>query len=278
MTQLGTGLLGYRSSDVALPGIIISIEYLEKPIRSLQMLHQNSFFASFLLRSPRPALWKGQEVFPGTALVFGDLEHDLVLPEHSLMLNIQICALTAGSTGLLALEPGLWHCNPSALSRFVAACETVVSNYMRPDGRPGADAPLDGADEMTLIARFLASLNRPQNILPSAQYHIMQQVETLVAQQGWSERFGIDNLASAIGVPRRTMHRSFKDIYGIGPQGFLRLMRLHHFRKTLLCGDAISVTDAALSAGFEHFGRAARYYRQQFGELPKQTFSRAALP
>ncbi|MCV6583895.1 MAG: helix-turn-helix domain-containing protein [Marinibacterium sp.] len=83
-------------------------------------------------------------------------------------------------------------------------------------------------------------------------------------------------MADAIGASRRTMHRAFKDLFGVGPKGYLRLVRLHRFRQSLLQGPDACVTDAALDAGLGHFGRAARYYREQFGELPRDTLERTA--
>jgi len=54
---------------------------------------------------------------------------------------------------------------------------------------------------------------------------------------------------------------------------YLRNCRLDSACKLLLgTGKAsASVTEAALSSGFIHMSRFARYYRRRFGELPSDT-------
>lgn len=272
ITQLGAGLLGYRACTIELPGLMIRLETLDQPIRNMQIMRQNVFYAAFAISAPRPVLWKGLEVLPDNALIFGHIEHDVVVPEDSLLLNIEVEAEMAAQMGLLDLEPGLWSCDPAAQQRFYDLCRRLAQHPSQGHGCADDTTALRNL----LLSQFLAVLGTPRQALATRQYDITYKAERLILQQGWSENMGVDTLADAIGVSRRTMHRSFKDLYGLGPQGYLRLVRLHHFRHMLLQGKSAGVTDAALGAGFEHFGRAARYYRQHFGELPKQTLLRAS--
>ncbi len=267
MTQLGGGTLGYRAFAVDLPGVMITLETMEKPIRSLQLMRQKMFYAGLVLGQGAPVLWKGRDVYPNMPLIFGNLAHDTVLPAGCLVLNLQVAPDLAGPLGLMNLEPGLWHGHPARIQRFVQSCMALAQTGFAPD--TGDDIA------WRVLGQFLAGLDHPVCSKPSRKYDIMQRTEQLIAGQGWDEAHCIDDLAAAVGVSRRTMHRAFKDLYGIGPQGFLRLVRLHHFRHALLRGKPGSVTDAALDAGFDHFGRAAQYYHKQFGELPKQTLTRA---
>ena len=50
----------------------------------------------------------------------------------------------------------------------------------------------------------------------------------------------------------------------------LRALRLDAARTRLKLDDA-SVTEVALSVGFAHLGRFSEYYRERFGELPRET-------
>jgi AraC family ethanolamine operon transcriptional activator len=83
----------------------------------------------------------------------------------------------------------------------------------------------------------------------------------------------VAELCAALGVSRRTLQTSFQESWGLGPLAWLRLLRLDAVRRGLKAG-AGSVTAAATEAGFWHFGRFARDYKSQFGELPSQTFAR----
>ncbi len=275
MLQLSPGLLGYRSCTVELPGLLIILETLTQPIRSFQKMRQRAFYAGFVLRAPRPIIWKGQEVKPDNALVFGNVGHDLVLPERCLILNLHVVPNIANEMGLVDIEPGLWSCKPSALRAFMTTCGALTDQTTCPKHWQSLDESAQIATSQLVLSQFLAALGEPTLVQAARRYEIMHQAEKFASEHGWDDGLGIDRLADAIGVPRRTVHRSFKEIYGMGPQGFLRLVRLHQFRKALIRGDSIGVTEAALGAGFDHFGRAAQYYRQQFGELPKQTLKRA---
>lgn len=275
LTQLGCGPLGYRSFSSTVADITITREYITTPLRNRQMMRMDAFLAGVVLEGAQPVLWKGQEIRPGMMLIFGDIEHDLVLPANCVLQTIGASFQMADQFGLLALQPGLWHCKPSALAAFLKANDTILRMGNHPLVPPTCETPV--ADKIAahrLLNLLLSALDQPAESAPTRQYSVMDRAEAYVSKHGWDEGRSMDELADAIAVPRRTMHRAFKTLYGMGPQGYLRLVRLHHFRNAMLRGEAQSVTDAALSAGFEHFGRAARYYREQFGELPRQTFSR----
>lgn len=275
MLQLGPGQLGYRSCTVELPGAKIGLETLSQPVRSFQKMRQRGFYAGMVLRAPRPVLWKGQEVKPENVLMFGNADNDLVFPENSLVLSLHVIPEIAADMGLLDIEPGLWACQPSALQAYMLTCGALTVRPECPTRRQDEGMAAKLAARDMVLAQFLAALDHPAPIRPARRYEIMHKAEKFATERGWDEGLGIDRLADEIGVPRRTVHRSFKEIYGMGPQGFLRLVRLHQFRKALVHQGSMGVTDAALHAGFDHFGRAAQYYRQQFGELPKQTLKRA---
>ena len=55
------------------------------------------------------------------------------------------------------------------------------------------------------------------------------------------------------------------------PMNALRALRLDAARQRLLDGACANVTEAALAVGFGHLGRFSEYYKERFGELPRQT-------
>ena len=46
-------------------------------------------------------------------------------------------------------------------------------------------------------------------------------------------------------------------------------------RNTSACGSTGTVTEIALQCGFNHFGRFAAWYREQYGESPLATLKRS---
>lgn len=91
-----------------------------------------------------------------------------------------------------------------------------------------------------------------------------------------SEPLTLTAIASALGIPSRTLQQAFQSAEGMGPMQWLRGQRLQAARTALARGDAGSVADAALRFGFFHLGEFSHHYRRAFGESPRDTFNRGA--
>lgn len=81
------------------------------------------------------------------------------------------------------------------------------------------------------------------------------------------------DLAHAAGVGVRTLGVLCQRYRGTSPMDLLRGMRLDAARARLQSGGA-NVTETALEYGFGHLGRFSAYYRERFGELPRETGER----
>ncbi len=89
----------------------------------------------------------------------------------------------------------------------------------------------------------------------------------------------LQDLAAVAGVSERTLQSAFRRFRDTTPMEFLRDHRLELARRGLQKAalNGRSVTDIALSCGFNHLGKFAKCYRARFGETPSQT-RRRALP
>jgi AraC family ethanolamine operon transcriptional activator len=86
-----------------------------------------------------------------------------------------------------------------------------------------------------------------------------------------------DLVSREMGLGRRTVESLFKDLLGIGPASYLKVLRLHAVRNALRtaesgCG---SVKRLAMERGFWHLGHFAADYRKLFGEIPRETLAKA---
>jgi AraC-like DNA-binding protein len=104
--------------------------------------------------------------------------------------------------------------------------------------------------------------------------------ERLQAAERWvSTRLcaplALEDLARAAGVSERTFYMECMRQTGVGPMTWLRDLRLDAARRKLLERTDRSVTDVAGDCGFGHLGRFSAYYQRRFGELPRETLSRA---
>lgn len=92
-----------------------------------------------------------------------------------------------------------------------------------------------------------------------------------------AEPVALETLAAVAGVRPRTLEAHFRRFLGTTPLGWVRRERLAEAHRQLARDEPrISVTQAALDAGFTQLGRFAALYREAYGELPSQTVRRAA--
>lgn len=277
LVQMQAGRLGFCIASRTLGGVTISVEMQERSLRSRHIKRHPGFTVGAILSGDSGHSWKGQPIARGDFLNFGDREHDYVLPGGSVRLGIDVEADLARRTGLFALPAGIWKSEPAAFDRFVGLCLRAMSA----PGGGGSDAvfarPADTELADSIIAAFLACLQMPASIAPHPRYDTLQRAEAYLNEIGWDKAVVVDEFSEALGISSRTLHRAYDSILGMGPASYIRLVRLHNFHRILKSTTGqTSVTAAALDAGFDHFGRAARYYRQQFGELPKETLMRAS--
>lgn len=275
ITQLTRGSLGYRATVVTLPGISLLWEHIQQTLRSYQLKLRPGFFigAAFAYRQ-RP-VWKGQEINPDQVVVFGSQEQDFILHAGTLLLTVDIAPEIARPIGIMDLPAGIWNTHPRELQTFYWWCRRVAWLMAPARGR----APVTDDSKLRLArkieARIVALLDHPVDVGPHSSYHVLRRAEAMLEANGWHEPLAVDDLAQSLGMSRRTLHRAFKEIVNMGPKSYMRLVQLHNFRRKLkLPEDNGSVTEAALDAGFDHFGRAARYYKDHFGELPRVTRAR----
>ncbi|MCV6597997.1 MAG: helix-turn-helix domain-containing protein [Mangrovicoccus sp.] len=273
--QMSRGALGYRETILSLPGVEISWEYLAQKIRSYQWMQKTGFFMGMACDAQVLPVWKGNEVSPKQVLVFGNGEQDVILYPGTRVLNVYIAPELAEPAGLMHVAPGLWNTHPFALRRFIDVCRRETKGL----GQTRQATLLEKARSIRLADWITETvptvLDSPTGIMPGNSYKIFRRAEAILEAEGWCEARHIDDMAKALDVPRRSLHRAFKDWSGLGPKGYIRLVQLHNFRRNLkTLQQESSVTAAAIDAGFDHLGRAARYYQEHFGELPRQTRER----
>jgi transcriptional regulator GlxA family with amidase domain len=86
-----------------------------------------------------------------------------------------------------------------------------------------------------------------------------------------SEDLNLNDLASVAGKSVRSLQSGFQKTYGYGPTAYLRKVKLLRVREHILQRPGEDLQVIAARFGFYHAGNFARYYRQEFGELPSET-------
>lgn len=85
----------------------------------------------------------------------------------------------------------------------------------------------------------------------------------------------VGDLASACGVSERTLRNVFMDYYQLAPVRYFQLHKLYQIRRALRAADPEGVTVSGVLTRYNEceFGRFARRYRAEFGELPSETLA-----
>jgi AraC-like DNA-binding protein len=130
-----------------------------------------------------------------------------------------------------------------------------------------------------LLAALIAHLARPprrenQGRHPDLHGKIVERARTYIHDH-LSEPISIDALATAAYASRRTLFRAFTDILDDTPQNYVRRLRLHRIRHDL-ASDAEKACTIALIAnqwGIGDLGRMSGWYRELFGERPRDTLA-----
>jgi AraC-like DNA-binding protein len=107
--------------------------------------------------------------------------------------------------------------------------------------------------------------------LPSAM-QLVRNVENYLDAAGLRP-VHVSEICAHFSVSRRSLHRAFYDVLGLGPLTFLRHKRLCAVHSALRDSDpaATTVAEVAMQKGFLELGRFSHYYHSLFGEYPSET-------
>ena len=81
--------------------------------------------------------------------------------------------------------------------------------------------------------------------------------------------FGVNELASLVGISRVHLNRKMKDRYGVSPNNFIRSYRLKQ-AAYLLINNNVNVSEVAYRVGFSSHSHFSNTFREYFGMTPKE--------
>lgn len=141
---------------------------------------------------------------------------------------------------------------------------------------PPASQQLILADLMPLLLEALISGSSPSRRTP-ARIEIVKEVQLWMHDHP-TQPITMAELCRQAHASRRTLIQGFRDHLGLGPMGYLKLLRLHGIRQHLLQAEpsAVEIGTIAGEWGFFNPGHFAADYRRLFGERPRDTLRRAA--
>jgi AraC family transcriptional regulator, ethanolamine operon transcriptional activator len=163
-----------------------------------------------------------------------------------------------------------------ALSRLRAILALAVTASGEHRHSPAARDTLQQA-MLDAVHDLLAQPRAPQFGRSNAteRRRVVKQVYELVSEQT-DVVLGVAQLCERLHVSRRTLQYAFEAETAMGPNAYLRSIRLNGVRRALRSGASANVREAAAAWGFWNMSQFAHDYRHQFGERPSDTLLRGA--
>jgi AraC-like DNA-binding protein len=199
----------------------------------------------------------------------------LALPEELDRVSIALTGarFSSGPSLCTLLQP-----DARALSLLRRLCAGVLATIESPGG-PANAASLAALAEAVLGAVVIAVNSDPgrkdgHEWTRDFQARLIQRADAFLGAHA-SERITLSRLCVGAGATERQLQRAFRAVYGISPNRYVKLRRLHLARGALLnANPGTTVAWLATRFGFQDLGRFASAYRGLFGEAPSLTLRR----
>ncbi|MBR0692285.1 helix-turn-helix domain-containing protein [Bradyrhizobium lablabi] len=282
--QLGRGKLRGTLSHVGIGDFSLSIGAFNLGVRTQRISTDDKLIIGMLLSAEDRVTHWAFDMRPADVLVIPpEVEHDGVFQGASSYAAIrfdlsELPAVFGGEPRLA--DPEAWreknYYRADATIGMLAARKLpqMVSHLARVKG-----ALSDGAADFwkraivdCVTANIITSLPPDESgYLPSAM-KLVRDVEDYLEAAG-ARPVHVSEICSEFRLSRRSLHRAFHEVFGMGPVTFLRHKRLCAIYATLResAPGETTVTEVAMQQGFIELGRFAHYYRAVFGEYPSQT-------
>lgn len=83
----------------------------------------------------------------------------------------------------------------------------------------------------------------------------------------------IDTLAEMVGMASSTFYRHFKEVAGVSPLQFHKLLQLHEAQRLMLTQN-MTASNASINVGYSNLSQFNREYKQRFGAPPSSDIRR----
>jgi AraC-like DNA-binding protein len=144
----------------------------------------------------------------------------------------------------------------------------------------GADAFVPHARSVDLhriqlqgsVARKVTRRARP----PSVRRRLAVQRARRYINEHFSEAIRLSDLCRNAHAQARSLEYAFREVLGVSPIAYLRVIRLNRAREILHTAAVWtqSISQIALDSGFSHLSQFAVDYKRHFGESPSVTYQR----
>ena len=108
-----------------------------------------------------------------------------------------------------------------------------------------------------------------ENTIDSADDKLFVRINESLKKNLDDSSFGVNELATIVGISRVHLNRKMKDRYGVSPNNFIRSYRLKQ-AAYLLINNNVNVSEVAYRVGFSSHSHFSNTFREYFGMTPKE--------
>lgn len=282
--QLERGKLSGSLTHVGIGNFSLSIGSFSAGIRTQRTSKEQKLIIGMLLGSSNRVTHWSYDMQPGDVLVIPpSIDHDGrffgASSYAAIRLDLTDVASIFGNATDLA-DPATWSvknhykADPRLGAIAVYRLRKIASRLADSTG----DLPDQSADFWrrsitdAMMATVLHSLPSDTARLHMSATALVRNVENYIDTAG-TRPVHISEICTELAVSRRSLHRAFDEVLGMGPVTFLRHKRLCDIHSILRESDPTQTTVArvAIEHGFIELGRFAYYYYTLFGEHPSKT-------
>jgi YesN/AraC family two-component response regulator len=122
-----------------------------------------------------------------------------------------------------------------------------------------------------LRERFRKEMLRPDKVAsPSMEDQFIVDVKRVMEKHLMNEQFGVESMADALAMSRRTLMRKLTAVTGQAPVKFIRGYRLERAQQ-MLHDHSAPIWEVAVKTGFGSASYFTKCYKDHFGMSPKET-------
>jgi len=288
--QISRGAFDGSVSSISAGGVRVLVERLNRAVYQRGHVAAQKIAVGIPFQLEGHALLCGQTSHRDGLHVFsGDGGFEFLSPDKHVVVNLEIepgaiadklvRAQLDELLPLLGQRPGVLSVNPALLQGLRAVLRQLLDTVAATPALLD-DPGVINAFEKSVIFALAETLQGARASDPrghleahtSRNWQLVRSVRELVEASPECP-LSVAELCARFRASRRTLQYAFEETLGVNPSAYIRAVRLHHVRRGLR--GAASVTEAATRWGFWHFGNFSSEYREQFGELPSETFRRA---
>lgn len=283
--QISAGYFRGSVTNIDLPGVSLFLEYTN------QQLHQQGVLSDDVIAIGVPMADMGKGMFCGNVceqhavhIYSGELGFEFLSPPNLCIglfvvsKSLLMQSLSAEDQAKIAMQ-----CQHARIMPISAQAHGVLVRFLKSVFATLKTLPTFIHDPLIATELKMTALQLVTDTLlametdetmspyPHQSWQVLTKTRHIV-QQRLDDPITVLELCETLAMSHRNLQYHFKKTLDKSPIAYLRTERLNAVRHLLK--HASSVTEAATTWGFWHFGHFSQEYKKMFGELPSATFKR----